>query len=75
MDSGQRALLKFWRQEGILTAKKPPRLLDSDGTSLGPRTWTHFFEAMDAYNLLSFHFKLDSVFVIIPVIRQSMPSD
>ena len=70
MDSGQRALLKFWRQEGILTAEKPPRLVDRDGQSLGPRTWTHFFQAMDAYNLFAFYFDLDAVFVVIPIIEQ-----
>ena len=65
MDSGQRALLKFWRDEGIITADKPPKLIGDDGNLLGPRTWTFFFQAMDAFNLTAFYFNIDMYFRVI----------
>lgn len=70
MTAGQRALLKYWREEGIVTGKKPPRLINQDGDLMKPQTWTHFFQAMDAYNLMAFYFELDTVFVVIPIVKQ-----
>ena len=64
MNRGQRALLKFWRSEGIAKPGPPPKLVDADGKQLTPRTWKAFFETMDAFNLMAFHFKLDNVFII-----------
>ena len=67
MDSGQRALLKYWRDEGIITEDKPPKLIGDDGNLLGPRTWTFFFQTMDAFNHTAFYFKVDMYFrVILP---------
>lgn len=61
MTRGQRALLKFWREAGIVE-KYPPKLIGEDGKPLCRRSWVRFFEAMDAYNLMAFHFNLEDVF-------------
>ena len=67
MDSGQRALLKYWKEQGIVSTLTPPKLIGDDGNLLGPRTWTFFFETMDTFNLMAFQFDVDMYFrVILP---------
>lgn len=69
LTSGQRALLKYWREIGLAddkglccpsTGETTP--LHRIGTTEGHspiRSWVGLFEAMDAYNGIAHYFEID----------------
>lgn len=69
LTSGQRALLKYWRDIGLADAKglRCPATGESTplhriGTAKGEtaiRSWSELFEAMDAFNGMAHYFEID----------------
>ena len=69
LTSGQRALLKFWREQGLAdadglcspsgTERLPLRRIQTPEGSPPIRSWTELFEVMDAYNSMAHYFEID----------------
>ena len=69
LDSGQRALLQFWREMGLADAdglcnpgteeRLPLHHIQVPEGHAPIRSWTALFEVMDAFNLMAHYFGMD----------------
>ena len=70
LDSGQRALLQFWREMGLADAdalcnpdtdeRLPLHRIQTPEGHPPIRSWAALFEVMDAFNLMAHYFGIDT---------------